>query len=103
MCAVTPGLSLEARDLLTGRSFGIFDPEVSLHAEPDQILVSAVLTIDGLSTLLGPAPYAMTGEWRVEACEIRESDSDREWIPYDALDAYDGEVFTAYRVRVTSD
>ena len=94
---VEPGRGLELRDLLTGRTFSVFEPELSLHTEPDQVLVSAVLTMDGWSTLMGVAPYALTGEWRVEARQIREADSDEPWLSREALSESSSEVFTAFR------
>lgn len=44
--AVRPGWSLTILDLLTGRRFVAIDPEVSAHVRRDDILMSAVLTVD---------------------------------------------------------
>jgi hypothetical protein len=52
--AVRPGWSLTMRDLMSGRRLLVVDPEVSTSVRPDDILFSAVLTLDGVSTLLGP-------------------------------------------------
>lgn len=47
--SVVPGWSLVVRDLLTGRQFRVVEPDISEHVQCEDILFSAVLTIDGVS------------------------------------------------------
>jgi hypothetical protein len=94
--SATPGWRLAVRDLLTGRHVVLVDSEISTRVQPGTILVSAVLTIDGVSTLLGPAPYALPSEWRVEAIEIRDAYVGPEWMAREDLEAADAEISTTY-------
>ncbi|HEX5071125.1 MAG TPA: hypothetical protein VFV78_12990 [Vicinamibacterales bacterium] len=94
---IEPGRSIDLRDLLGGRRMTVFDPELSLSVLPEQILVTGVMTVDGLSTLFCPAPFAMPGEWRDEARQIREADEGGGWVLPEDADSYSFEVFTAYR------
>ncbi len=70
--SAVPGWSLVIRDLLTGRRFRVVEPEISQNVRSEQILFGAVLTIDGVSTLLGCASHAVPSDLRVMACQMRE-------------------------------
>jgi len=78
--AVRPGWSLTMRDLMSGRRLLVVDPEVSTSAQPDDILFSAVLTLDGVSTLLGPAPYTLPPDSRFELIDLRCDYSEGPWM-----------------------
>src|SRR5688572_27598824 len=51
--SVVPGSSLVVRDLLTGRRFRVVEPAISARVQCEDIVFSAILTIDGVSALLG--------------------------------------------------
>jgi hypothetical protein len=78
--SVVPGWSLVVRDLLTGRRFRVVEPTMSAHVQCEDILLSAVLTIDGLSTLLGCAAHSIPSDWRVLIGQIRELHTDGAWL-----------------------
>lgn len=78
--AVQPGWSLAIRDLMSGRRLLVVDPEISERARPDDILFSAVLTLGGVSTFVGPAPYTMPPDSRFELMDLRRCYSDVPWI-----------------------
>lgn len=84
---IRSGWALSVMDLLTGRRFVVVDPEISAHARPDDILFSAVLTLDGISMLLGPAPYTLPPDWRFEMIEYRRGygDGSNTWLTRAAL------------------
>ena len=78
--SVIPGWSLVVRDLLTGRQFRVVDPTISLDVPPDHILFSAILTLDGVSTLLGCASHAVEADVREMAWAAREVHTDGAWF-----------------------
>ena len=95
--SVVPGWSLAVRDLLTGRRFRVVDPEISQHVRLEQILFSAVLTIDGVSTLLGCACHAVPSDLRVMASAMREYHADGAWLTRAGLLDITPEVCSDYR------
>jgi hypothetical protein len=95
--ATMPGWTLTLRDLFTGRRFRIVDPEISARARLEDILFTAVLTLDGVSTLLGPALYTMPSDARVEVRELRRFHSERLWLTRAELMDLAPEVCDQYR------
>jgi hypothetical protein len=65
---------------MSGRRLLVVDPEVAERARPDDILFSAVLTLGGVSTFLGPAPYTMPPDSRFELMDLRRCCADVPWI-----------------------
>jgi hypothetical protein len=86
---VRPGWSLTIRDMMTGRRLRVVDPEISACARPDDILFSAVLTLDGVSTLLGPAPYTLPPDSRVDLIDLRRGYSEIPWMTLAELTEWD--------------
>jgi hypothetical protein len=78
--SVVPGWSLVVRDLLTGRRFRVVEPQISRAVCPEQILFSAVVTIDGVSTLLGCASHAVPSDLRIMAGQMREYHAEGAWL-----------------------
>ena len=68
--AMEPGWCLAVRDLLTGRRLRVVDPEVSARARVDDILFSAVVTLDGMSALLGTATFTLPPDSRVHLLSL---------------------------------
>jgi hypothetical protein len=66
------GWDLTVRDLMTGGRFRVVDPEVASRARVNDTLFSAVLALDGVSTLLGAAPFTMPPDVVGSLREIRE-------------------------------
>ena len=95
--SVAPGWSLAVRDLLTGRRFRVVDAEVSQHVRSEQILFSAVLTIEGLSTLLGCACHAVPSDLRLMASAMREYHAEGAWLRRERLLDITPEISSDYR------
>jgi hypothetical protein len=95
--SVVPGWSLAVRDLLTGCRFRVVDPEVSQHVRSEQILFSAVLTIEGLSTLLGCACHAVPSDLRLMASVMREYHAEGAWLTRERLLDITPEISSEYR------
>ena len=60
--ATRPGWSLSMRNLLTGEPLVAVDPEISTRARPDDLLFGAAHSMNGLTLLLGLAPYSVPTE-----------------------------------------
>jgi hypothetical protein len=88
---------LEVRDLLSGRRFRVVDPEISMHARAEDILLSAVLTLDGVSTFLGPASYTLPSDWRTEALDTRRVYTESTWLSRTEMMSMHWEMFIEYR------
>lgn len=95
--SVVPGWSLAVRDLFTGRRFRVVEPQISQDVRPEQILFSAVLTIDGVSTLLGCASHAVPSDLRVMAGQMRECHAEGAWLTRAELLDIVPEICTEYR------
>jgi hypothetical protein len=95
--SVVPGWSLAVKDLLTGRRFRVVDPEISQRVRLEQILFSAVLTIDGVSTLLGCACHAVPSDLRLMASAMREYHADGAWLTRLRLMDLAPEICSEYR------
>jgi hypothetical protein len=78
--SVVPGWSLVVRDLLTGRRFRVVEPEISARVQCEDILFSAILTIDGVATLLGCGSLSVPSDWRVQIGQTREVHADGAWL-----------------------
>jgi hypothetical protein len=78
--SLVPGWSLVVRDLLTGRRFRVVEPEISARVQCEDILFSAILTIDGVSTLLGCGSLSVPSDWRVQIGQTREVHADGAWL-----------------------
>jgi len=77
---VAAGWWLAVRDLLTGRQFRVVDPELSECVRPEEVLLGAVLTLEGVSTLLGCAAHAVPSDLRVEVLEMRRCHTEGAWL-----------------------
>lgn len=84
-----PGWSLTIRDLMSGRRLLVVDPEISRCARPDDILFSAVLTLGGVSTFLGPAPYTLPPDSRVDLISLLRTYSEIPWVTRAELTEWD--------------
>lgn len=95
--ALRPGWLLHVRDLLTGRCLRVVDPEISARAGPGDTLLSAVVTLDGVSTFMGPVSHSLPSAWRGEANEFRRCYTGAAWLTRAELVGMDWELFGEYR------
>ena len=54
---VRPGRSLDLKDVLTGRRFHVFEQGASQSVRPADLIFTRVVTIEGVSPMLGAAPF----------------------------------------------
>lgn len=97
--AVRSGWSLTVIDLMTGRRLVVVDPEISARVRPDDLLLSAILTIGGVSTLLGPAPFTVPPDRHYDVAHLRRDESEHAWLTRPELLDLDADVdlFDEYR------
>jgi hypothetical protein len=69
---VTPGRSLDLKDVLTGRRFHVLEQGASLKLRPADLLFTRVLTIDGACIMLGAAPFIVPPHWHTRIIDWRE-------------------------------
>lgn len=69
---VAPGVSLDVRDVLTGRRFHTPELTASRSLRVGDLIVSRVVTLEGLNLLFGMAPYVAPPEWHVEVLDWRD-------------------------------
>jgi hypothetical protein len=69
---VTPGRSLDLKDVLTGSRFHVLEQGASQTLRPADLIFARVLTIDGVSLLLGTAPFVVPPRWHTRIIDWRE-------------------------------
>ncbi len=69
---VTPGRSLDLRDVLTGSRFHVLEQGASRTLRPADLVFTRVLTIDGVSLMLGAAPILVPPRWHTRIIDWRE-------------------------------
>ena len=70
---VTPGVSVDVQDVLTGRTFHTPELTASRSLRADDLVFTRVVTVDGLSLLLGMAPYVAPPSWHDEVLDWRDA------------------------------
>jgi hypothetical protein len=69
---VTPGRSLDLKDVLTGSRFHVLEQGASQTLRPADLIFARVLTIDGVSLMLGTAPFVVPPRWHTRIIDWRE-------------------------------
>lgn len=69
---VTPGVSVDVKDVLTGRAFHTPELTASRSLRVGDLVFSRVVTMEGLSLLFGMAPYVAPPSWHVEVLDWRD-------------------------------
>lgn len=69
---VTPGRSLDIKDVLTGARFHALEQGASRTLHQADLLFSRVLTLDGASVMLGAAPFVVPPRWHTWIIDWRE-------------------------------
>jgi hypothetical protein len=90
-------LYLAVKDLMTGRRFRVVDPEISARARPEDVLLSAILTLGRNATLLGAAAYTLPSDWRFKLVDVRRAYTESSWLTRDELVGMGAELCSEYR------
>ncbi len=69
---VAPGVSLDVKDVLTGRTFHTPELTASRSLRVGDLVFTRVITMEGVSLLFGLAPYVASPSWHVEVLDWRD-------------------------------
>lgn len=69
---VVPGRSLDLKDVLTGSRFHVLEQGASQALRPADLVFARVLTIDGVSVMLGAAPFVVPPRWHTRIIDWRQ-------------------------------
>ena len=69
---VTPGRSLDLKDVLTGSRFRVLEQGASQKLKPADLIFARVMTIDSVSIMLGTAPFVVPPRWHTRIIDWRE-------------------------------
>lgn len=93
---VTPGVSVDVKDVLTGRAFHTPELAASRSLRVGDLVFSRVVTVEGLSLLFGMAPYVATPSWHVEVLDWRDRTFRRRVVTPDLVAGRDYELRDLY-------
>jgi hypothetical protein len=69
---VTPGRSVDLRDVLTGARFHVLELSASRQVQRTDLVFTRVVTVDDVSLMLGFAPYVVPPSWHVTILDWRD-------------------------------
>ena len=93
---VTRGRSLDLKDVLTGSRFHVLEQSASQTLRPADLVFTRVLTIDGVSLMLGMAPFAVPPRWHTWIIDWRERLFRRRLMTRQDLAEFDIEIRDLY-------
>lgn len=93
---VTPGRSLDLKDILTGRRFHVLEQSASRTLKPGQIAYTRVVTAGGGSIMIGACPWIIPASWHIPIIEFRERLGPRRLLTRDEVLDYDVEIREFY-------
>lgn len=70
--AAEPGVSLDIKDVLTGRRFHVLEQSASRTLQPADLHFTRVVTMDGVSVMFGGAPLVVPPDWHTRIIDWRE-------------------------------
>jgi len=70
---VAPGISVDIKDILTGRRFHVLEASASQTIERNDVAFARVVTVGATSLMFGMAPWRMGPEWHTPIIDFRES------------------------------
>jgi hypothetical protein len=94
--AVEPGRSLDIKDILTGRCFHVLEQGASRSLRPGDLLFTRVVTVGGVSILIGASAWIIPPEWHLPVIEFRERLRPRALLTREDLHEYDLEIREFY-------
>jgi hypothetical protein len=69
---VTPGRSLDLKDVLTGSRFHVLEQGASKALRPADLIFTRIVTLDGVSLMFGAAPFVVPPRWHTHIIDWRE-------------------------------
>jgi hypothetical protein len=93
---VIPGRSIDLKDVLTGRRFHVLEQGASRSLRVADLLFTRVVTIDGVSVMLGAAPFIVPPHWHIRIIDWRERELRRRVLTRQDLADFDIEIRDLY-------
>lgn len=93
---VTPGVSVDVKDVLTGRSFHATELTASRSLRAGDLVFTRVVTMEGLSLFFGMAPYVAPPSWHVEVIDWRDEMFRKRAVTLDLVAEGDDELRDLY-------
>jgi hypothetical protein len=93
---VVRGRSLDLKDVLTGARFHVLEQGASQTLQPADLVFARVLTIEGVSLLLGTAPFVVPPRWHTRIIDWRERLFRRRLMTREDLADFDDEIRDLY-------
>ncbi|HUR33313.1 MAG TPA: hypothetical protein VM032_05925 [Vicinamibacterales bacterium] len=93
---VTPGRSLDIKDVLTGARFHVLEQGASQTVRPAQLLFTRVVTVEGVSVMFGAAPYIVPPHWHTRIIDWRERVFRKRLMTREELADFDIEIRDLY-------
>ncbi|MGE0816248.1 MAG: SEC-C metal-binding domain-containing protein [Vicinamibacterales bacterium] len=93
---VAPGVSVDVKDLLTGRRFHVLELTASRALCVGDVVFTRVVTMGDASVMFGMAPHAAPPDWQLELLDWRKATFKRRMAMRADLDDFDGEIRDMY-------
>lgn len=94
--SVTPGRSLELKDILTGRRFHVLEQSASRALHAGDVTYTRVLTARGGSIMIGACPWVIPASWHIPVIDFRARLRPRRMLTREELIDYDLEIRAIY-------
>lgn len=93
---VTPQRSLDIKDVLTGKRFHVLEQSASRRLRPADLLFTRVLTLGGVSIMMGASPFIVPPRWHTPIIDWRERMCRKRLMSRADLDDFDIEIRETY-------
>lgn len=93
---VTPQRHLDIKDVLTGKRFHVLEQSASQRLRPADLLFTRVLTLGGVSILMGASPFIVPPRWHTHIIDWRERMCRKRLMSRADLDDFDIEIRETY-------
>lgn len=93
---VSPGRSLDLKDVLTGARFHVLEQGASRDLRPADLLFTRVVTLDGCSIMCGASPFIIPPRWHTSVIDWRQRLFPRRLMTRAEVAEFDGELRDLY-------
>jgi len=93
---VTPGRSLDLKDVLTGARFHVLEQGGTRNLRRADLLFTRVVTVEGTSLMLGAAPFIVPPHWHTTIIDWREELCRARLMTRQDLEDFDIEIRNLY-------
>ena len=98
--AVTPGRTLDIKDILTGQRFHVLEQNASRSLSVGDLMFTRVITAGGASILIGACPWVIPASWHIPIIDMREKFRPKGRLAREELLDYNLEIREMYHAIV---